>query len=468
MHDQLFNLCVNNVLGGYMTFENKSVIVVGLAKSGVSAIKVLSQIGAKVTVTDIKKADQLVEIIDEIKEYVQNIIVGEHPKVLSDYDIAVMSPGVPLDLPFVIQMKNAGIQIIGEIELAYQLCKGKFIGITGTNGKTTTTALTGEIFEASGLAYHVVGNIGLPAVSKALEATKETFMVTEISSFQLETIVDFRANIAAVLNLTPDHLNRHKTMENYIAAKARIFENQVVTDALVLNFDDLPTRALANLAKGHVHYFSLKTQLNQSAYIKDEWLVLNCCGEIEPVCKVDELLIFGRHNVENALASALICRLSGLKPSVIAAGLKRFKGVAHRIEYTATIDGRKFYNDSKGTNPDSTICAIEAMTIPTHLIAGGYNKDSDFGPMVAVFGDKIKSLILLGDTKQKIADAAIEKGFKEIVFVATMEEAIKVAFERSKFGEAILLSPACASWDMYDNFEQRGDHFKACVHNLNK
>jgi len=179
-------------------------------------------------------------------------------------------------------------------------------------------------------------------------------------------------------------------------------------------------------------------------------------------------LIFGRHNVENALASALICRLSGLKPSVIAAGLKRFKGVAHRIEYTATIDGRKFYNDSKGTNPDSTICAIEAMTIPTHLIAGGYNKDSDFGPMVAVFGDKIKSLILLGDTKQKIADAAIEKGFKEIVFVATMEEAIKVAFERSKFGEAILLSPACASWDMYDNFEQRGDHFKACVHNLNK
>jgi len=446
-----------------MTFENKRVIVVGLAKSGVSAIKVLSQIGAKVTVTDIKKADQLTDIIDTIKPYVQEIIVGEHPHALDQYDIAVMSPGVPLDLPFVSQMKASGIQIIGEIELAYQLCKGKFIGITGTNGKTTTTALTGEIFEASGLLYNVVGNIGLPAVSKALEATEETFMITEISSFQLETIEGFHAKVAAVLNLTPDHLNRHKTMANYIAAKARIFENQIASDALVLNYDDLPTRELADLAKSHVHFFSRKTQIGQSAYIEDGQIILNCCGNTEPVCLVSDLLIFGRHNEENALAAALICRLAGVETGSIAQGLKCFKGVEHRIEYTATVEGRKFYNDSKGTNPDSTICAIEAMAVPTHLIAGGYDKDSDFRPMVEVFGDKIKSLIVLGETKHKIADAAREKGFKEIVFVESMEEAVKVAFERSLAGEAILLSPACASWDMYDNFEQRGDHFKSCV-----
>jgi UDP-N-acetylmuramoylalanine--D-glutamate ligase len=451
-----------------MTFENKRVIVVGLAKSGISAIKVLSQIGAKVTVTDIKKADQLSDIIEAIKPYVQDIIVGEHPHALDQYDIAVMSPGVPLDLPFVIQMKTAGIHIIGEIELAYLLCKGKFIGITGTNGKTTTTALTGEIFEASGLSYNVVGNIGLPAVSKALEATEETFMITEISSFQLETIENFHAKVAAVLNLTPDHLNRHKTMENYIAAKARIFENQDETDALVLNYDDMPTRELANLTKSRVHFFSRKTQIGQSAYIENGQIILNCCGNTEPVCLVSDLLIFGRHNEENALAAALICRLAGLDVTTIAQGLKSFKGVEHRIEYTATVEGRKFYNDSKGTNPDSTICAIEAMAVPTHLIAGGYDKDSDFGPMFDVFGDKIKSLILLGATKQKIADVAREKGFEAIVLVESMEEAVRVAFERSQNGDAILLSPACASWDMYDNFEKRGEHFKACVRNLDQ
>jgi UDP-N-acetylmuramoylalanine--D-glutamate ligase len=451
-----------------MTFENKKVIVVGLAKSGISAIKVLSQIGAKVSVTDIKKADQLVDIIEAIKPYVQEIVVGEHPEALDRYDIAVMSPGVPLDIPFVIQMKTAGIQIIGEIELAYQLCKGQFIGITGTNGKTTTTALTGEIFEASELSYNVVGNIGLPAVSKALEATEETFMITEISSFQLETILDFHAKVAAVLNLTPDHLNRHKTMAKYIDAKARIFENQDDSDALVLNYDDVPTRELATITKSRVHFFSRKTQIGQSAYIEDGQIVLNCYGTIEPVCSVSDLLIFGRHNEENALAASLICRLAGLDTSVIATGLKNFKGVEHRIEYTATVEGRKFYNDSKGTNPDSTICAIEAMAVPTHLIAGGYDKDSDFGPMIDVFGDKIKSLILLGATKHNIADAAREKGYEAIVFVESMEEAVRVAFERSQEGEAILLSPACASWDMYDNFEQRGEHFKACVHNMDQ
>jgi len=451
-----------------MIFKNKQVIVVGLAKSGVSAIKVLSEIGAKVTVTDIKPADQLSEIIGEIKPFVEEVVVGGHPSELSRFDIAVMSPGVPTDLPFVFQMKASGVEIIGEIELAYQLSKGRFIGITGTNGKTTTTALTGEIFAHSGLSHYVVGNIGLPAVSKALETIDETTMVTEISSFQLETIKDFKACVAAVLNLTPDHLNRHKTMENYIAAKARIFENQTKHDALVLNYDDLPTRNLSSLAKGSVHFFSRKMISGQSAYIQDGIIKLDINGVVENVCQVNELLIFGRHNEENALAACLICRLAGIDSKTIGEALVRFKGVEHRIEYTANIEGRKFYNDSKGTNPESTICAIEAMIQPTHLIAGGYDKESDYGPMFDVFGDKIKTLILLGATREKIAAVAKVKNFTNYVFVDSMEDAVKVAYDNSVEGDAILLSPACASWDMYDNFEQRGDHFKSIVLSLKK
>lgn len=446
-----------------MTFKDKNVIVVGLAKSGISAIKTLHGIGAKVTVTDIKTEEQLGEIMMEIKPYIEASVLGGHPEDLRDFDFAVMSPGVPLDLPFVSQMQRSGVKIIGEMELAYQLSKGIFVGITGTNGKTTTTALTGEIFRHSGSKYHVVGNIGLPAVSKALSCDMDTYMVTEISSFQLETIVDFKAKVAAILNITPDHLNRHKTMESYIDAKARIFENQVESDYLVLNYDDAITRGLAKRAKGDVHFFSRLIKEGQSAYIEDGNIKLKYKGKEEVICQVDEMKIFGRHNEENALAAALISRLSGVDVDSIAKGLKSFAGVEHRIEYTATVLGRNFYNDSKGTNPDSTVCAIEAMRTPTHLIAGGYDKDSDFTPIFDVFGDKVKTLILLGATKVKFAETARQKGFEEVVLVDDMEAAVKVAFERSEPGDAILLSPACASWDMYDNFEQRGTHFKNCV-----
>lgn len=451
-----------------MDFNQKQVIVVGLAKSGLSAVKVLHEIGAKVTVTDIKAKESLMDILDEMTPYIVDAIVGRHPEDLTKFEIAVLSPGVPTDLPFIQKMKDLGISVIGEIELAYQLCKGSFVGITGTNGKTTTTALTGEIFAHSNKPYYVVGNIGLPAVSKALDATKETTMVTEISSFQLETVSEFRAKVAAVLNLTPDHLNRHKTMENYIAAKARIFENQHATDALVLNYDDKPTRDLAKLSKGKVHYFSREKVEGMSAYIQDQHIVLDCFGEKEPLCRLDELFIFGRHNEENALAAALICRLAGIKPNEIVQGLKSFKGVEHRIEYTATIDNRIFYNDSKGTNPDSTICAIEAMVRPTILIAGGYNKDSDFAPIFDVFKGKVKSLILMGETKEIFAETAKSKGFNQIYFAENMEEAVSLSYAQSEQGDAILLSPACASWDMYQNFEQRGEHFKKCVKNLIK
>lgn len=445
-----------------MIFKDKNIIVVGLAKSGVSAIKTLHEIGAKVTVTDIR-ADIPSEILEEVRPYIQSSVLGRHPEAVDVFDFAVMSPGVPLDLPFIIQMKNAGVQIIGEIELAYQLSKGIFVGITGTNGKTTTTALTGEIFKQSNTPHFVVGNIGLPAVSKALECDENTFMVTEISSFQLETIVDFKAKVAAVLNFSPDHLNRHKTMENYIEVKARIFENQDESDFLVLNYDDELTRKLALNAKGKVHFFSRLTKEGQSAYIEDGHIKLNCNNDEEVICRLSDMLIFGRHNEENALAASLISRLSGIDAASIALGLKVFAGVEHRIEYTATIKDRTFYNDSKGTNPDSTVCAIEAMKQPTHLIAGGYDKDSNFEPIFDVFNNKIKTLILLGATKEKIKKVALANHFNEVFLVGNMEEAVQVAFQHSQPGDAILLSPACASWDMYDNFEQRGDHFKRCV-----
>lgn len=448
-----------------MNFKGVEVLVVGLAKSGVSAIIALNDVGANATITDIKSVEELSELYSEVKPYIKAAILGSHPTDLERFEYAVMSPGVPLDLPFVTQMKAAGVKIIGEIELAYQLSKGSFIGITGTNGKTTTTALTGEIFDLSSRKHFVVGNIGLPAVSKALESDGETTMVTEVSSFQLETIVDFRAKIAAILNLKPDHLNRHKTMDGYIEAKMRIFENQTTQDHLILNYDDVLTRALSVHSKGKVHYFSREITEGQSAFIQEGLIKLNCNEQIETVCPIDEMLIFGRHNEENALAAALICRLAGIPVDVIAQGLISFKGVAHRIEFTAEINGVKYYNDSKGTNPDSTICAVDAMTSPTFLIAGGYDKESDFAPIFDVFNGKIKKLILMGATKDKFAFAAKAKGYDQIVFVENMEEAVAFAYENAVSGDAVLLSPACASWGMYANFEKRGEHFKKCVHN---
>ncbi|MCD4711670.1 MAG: UDP-N-acetylmuramoyl-L-alanine--D-glutamate ligase [Clostridiales bacterium] len=446
-----------------MQFENKNILVIGLARSGVAAAKALFQMNANVSVTDIKNEDTLKSLADEIRPYVKELILGRHPDILGTYDLAVISPGIPLDIPFVKQIEANKIPIIGELELAYRLTDAKFVGITGTNGKTTTTALTGEMFRNSGKNHYVVGNIGLAAVSKALEADKDSIFVTEVSSFQLETIVDFHCHISAILNLTPDHLNRHKTMENYAQTKARIFENQTESDWLILNFDDPITREMATDAKGNVAFFSLRQKPEQGAYIENGMIKTVIEGKVTKFCKVDDMLIFGKHNEENALAAVLMATLSGIEPVYIIETLKTFKGVEHRIEYVDTIDDRKFYNDSKATNPDSTICAINAMNIPTHLIAGGQFKGSDYSSIFEVFGEKIKSLILLGETKHTIEETAHKFNFTNTVIVNTMEEAVESAFENSSPGEAILLSPACASWDMYADFEKRGEHFKACV-----
>lgn len=449
-----------------MNFNNQKIIVVGLAKSGVSVIKVLNSLGARVTVTDMKTEQQLEDILCEIKPYIDLHYLGNHPVNLSEYELAVISPGVPLYAPFVKQIVSAGIPLIGEIELAYLLCKGNFLGITGTNGKTTTTALIGAIFEMAQRPNFVVGNIGVPAVSKALEATEDTTMITELSSFQLETIRTFRAKIAIIMNLTPDHLDRHGDMEGYKAAKARIFENQLENDDLILNYDDILVRDLAQSAKGNVHYFSQKEVNKQSAYLKDGAIWTRVGGLESMVCMVDEMKIFGRHNVENALAATLACQLAGISPEVIGKALVAFKGVEHRIEFVDEIHGRKFYNDSKGTNPDSTVCAIQSMVQPTHLIAGGYDKKIDLSPIFDVFENKIKQLYLMGATAPQLVDIANSRQFNHYELVEDMETAVNQAYANSEPGDVILLSPACASWGMYDNFEQRGHHFKSCVAQL--
>ena len=446
-----------------MLYKNQRVLVVGLAKSGISAIKALYDEGAFVSVNDAKSECGLKALIEETNSFVVEYILGSHNVDVAKYDFVVVSPGVPLDLPFIEEIKRKNIKIIGEIELAYSLCKGRFLGITGTNGKTTTTALTGEIFKAAKREHFVVGNIGVAAVSKSKEAKSDTVMVTELSSFQLESIYNFKAHVSAVLNITPDHLNRHKTMENYIAAKARIFENQTEEDFLVLNYDNEITRSLGEMARSKVIFFSRKKALSEGVFVENGDIIIHLFGKRERVCSIAEMFIFGEHNVENALAAAAMTYLEGISVEVISRGLQDFKGVEHRIEYCEEYDERIFYNDSKATNVDSTVNAIKAMTRPTVLIAGGMDKGSTYEDMLELFDGKIKALVLFGETKEKIAREARDFGFEKIYIVNDLDEAVKIAFDLSEKGDAILLSPACASWDMYDNFEKRGEHFKACV-----
>ena len=447
-------------------FENKNILVLGLARSGMAAAKALYLLNAKVTITDMKTESQLTELAREVQPYVQDMVLGGHPELMGQFDYVVISPGIPLDIPYVEKIKEMRVPIIGELELAFLLTQARFLGITGTNGKTTTTALLGEIFKSSGKASFVVGNIGLPAVSKSVEATEHTTLITEVSSFQLETINQWKCHVGAILNITPDHLNRHKTMDQYIAAKLRIFENQTTEDWAVLNYDDPITRNLSEGIRSKKVYFSRVDVLDEGAYVENGMIKIKLNGSSESICSANEVFMPGDHNLSNVLAASLMAFISGISKEDIAKVLKTFKGVEHRIEYVDAIEGRVFYNDSKATNPDSTICAIEAMKTPTHLIAGGMDKGSDFSEMIDSFGDRIVSLILFGETKYVLEKTAKSKGFDRIVVVDDLSQAVKAAYKQSQPGETILLSPACASWDMYRDFEERGDHFKRLVKQL--
>lgn len=447
--------------------KDKKILVIGMGRSGKAAVTALVDTGAFVAAQDSKTADTMEpDFLQFMKENGVEMFFGEKPSDMSVYDMLVLSPGVPPTLDFIEEAKSNGAEIIGELELAYRFCKGQFVAITGTNGKTTTTTLVGEIYKASGRDTCIGGNIGRAIAVDALEATEDTWMITETSSFQLETIVNFRPVVSAILNLTPDHMDRHKTMENYGRAKAAVFMNQTPDQYCVLNNDDPACFELAERegCQAKVVPFSRMRELEFGAFAKaGKIVILNEAGEEIEICGVDELKIPGTHNLENALAAAAICYFGGIDPKVIGDTMRSFAGVAHRIELCCEKNGVRFVNDSKGTNTDAAIKAIEAMKENIILIAGGYDKGSEYDEFIDAFEGRVKELLLIGVTAPKIRAAAEAKGFTSITDASDMEECVKLAYEMAKPGDVVLLSPACASWDMYDNFEQRGDHFKECA-----
>ena len=447
--------------------EINTAIVAGTGKSGISATKLLVNHGVKVYLFDENK-DRDIEAIKEKtgdSELVQ-IELGELGEdALSSSQLMVISPGIPVDAPFTDVVRNAGIPIWSEIELAYHYGKGKIAAITGTNGKTTTTALVGEIVKAHNAKTIVVGNIGIPYTELCDTTDDDSDTVAEISSFQLETVIDFHPNVSAILNLTPDHLNRHYTFENYGNVKFSITKNQTMDDVTVLNYDDEHTRAMGEKAKDHCHvvYFSRLEKPAGGVYVEDGDIILEDGDKKINVLAIKDLKLMGAHNVENVLAAVGISYYMGVPVDVIRDVATSFKAVAHRIEYVDTIDGVAYYNDSKGTNPDAAIKGIQAMVAPTFLIGGGYDKGSEYDEWIEAFDGKVKWLVLIGQTAQKIADCAKRHGFNSIIFEENLQYAVAYCHENAVDGDAVLLSPACASWGQFDNYEQRGDMFKEYV-----
>ena len=451
-----------------MNLKDKKVLLVGLAKTGISTIKHLNKLGANVVVNDIKDEEKLKDILSELSD-LNNVeyILGYHPENVDDIDMTIVSPGVPLDLPFILKLKSKNIEIIGEVELAYRLSKNPtFIGITGTNGKTTTTTLVGEIFKEAKADTYIVGNIGNPVIDTVGIANEKSVLVTELSSFQLESIDTFKPHVSAILNFTEDHLNRHHTMKAYMEAKARIFENQDSNDFCVLNYDDKGVYALSDSVKAKKIFFSRKECLNSGIYLDEEQnIVINIDKEIVLLNK-DELSLPGNHNLENCMAAAAIAYVCNINIDTIREVLKTFAGVAHRQEFVRNLNGIMFVNDSKATNPDSSIKAVQSYNKPIVLIAGGMDKQSSFDEFLDAAKEHVYALVLLGETAQKIKECAQNKGFNNITVVKDMKEAVNTSYQIANEGDVVLLSPACASWDMYKSFEVRGIDFKDNVNNL--
>ena len=448
--------------------KNKKVLIVGLGRSGIAAAQAMVKLEADVAVQDSKKEEN---VDANLRLYLEEKGVKCYfnliPPDMSAFDVLILSPGVSPELPFVQEAERQGAEIIGELEIAYRVGSGKYVAITGTNGKTTTTTLTGEIFKEAERETYVVGNIGTAVISASLNSSADGWMVTETSSFQLETTKYFKPEVSAILNITPDHLNRHHTMEAYKAAKAKIFANQTEGNYLVINYDDEECFRMAESCKAQVVPFSRKEQLDDGVFVKNDNIVVKeKNGTEQIICPVTELKMIGQHNLENALAATGVCYYSGIKPEVIATVLRRFTGVEHRIEYSGKINGVKYYNDSKGTNTDATITALRALEENIILIAGGDAKGQNFDELLKEFKGRVKHMILLGRDAYLIEESAEKTGFKNIIHCKDMDECVKKAYEVAEPGDNVLLSPACASWDMYDNYEQRGEHFKDCVSRL--
>lgn len=450
-----------------MDFTDKRVLVVGTGVSGVAAIRLLAAKGAKPVVLEGNEKADREQIRAKIPETITyDLIIGNLPEeVMDTLDLAVLSPGVPTDLPFVIKLQDKKIPVWGEIELAYVCGKGRLAAITGTNGKTTTTALTGAIMREYYDSVFVVGNIGLPYTEYALEMKDSSVTVAEVSSFQLETIHSFRPEVSAILNITPDHLNRHHTMQCYIDTKARIAENQTKDQICVLNYEDSELKKLADKIPADIFWFSSARPLERGIWLDGEDIIYKDTEEIK-ICTIHDMQLLGVHNYENVMAAVAITMHMGVPVECIRKAIAEFKAVEHRIEFVREVHGVKYYNDSKGTNPDAAIKAVQAMVTPTVVIGGGYDKQSSYEEWIDSFGDTVKCLVLLGATADKIEATARKAGFTNIIRVASLEEAVKVSAAQAQSGEAVLLSPACASWDMFKSYEQRGTLFKEYVNQL--
>ena len=451
-----------------MELQNKRVLVVGTGISGIGAVKALQHTGAKPILYDANDKLQEIDIRAKFETDAEvEIVLGNLPKEMEEQvELVILSPGVPTDTEFVNAFRDRGIKIWGEIELAYELGKGRVVGITGTNGKTTTTSLVGEIMAAYYEHVDVVGNIGNPYTLTALDAKEDTVTVAEISSFQLETIENFKPDVSAILNITPDHLNRHHTMENYVAAKEAITRNQTKEQTCVLNYENEYTRAFGEKCPAQVVWFSSVRKLENGFYQEGEDIYEAVNGKAERIMSIHDMNLVGTCNVENVMAAIAISRAMGVPMHIILNVIKEFKAVEHRIEFVATKKGVDYYNDSKGTNPDAAIQGIKAMSKPTILIGGGYDKQSEYDEWIKAFGDKVKCLVLIGQTREKIAECARKYGVRNIVMADTFREAFDICVENAQSGDAVLLSPACASWGMFPNYEVRGKMFKEFVEQL--
>lgn len=456
-------------------FSGKKVLVVGLAKSGVSSCDLLIRHGAIVTVSDNKERDKVASTLEMINGKVGEIF-GRNPseeEALS-FDCIVPSPAVPADLPWLNAAREKGIPVISEIELASFFCKAGIVGITGTNGKTTTTTLVGEILKAWKKGSIAAGNIGVAFTGVCEEVKEDAMVALELSSFQLETIDTFKPHISAILNFTPDHLNRHHTYENYIDAKCRIFENQDMDDFCILNYDDEKVRekGMELMLRDDaplVVWFSHTVRTQGGVYSKDGFIMADEDGKEIPIIRIDDMQIFGSHNEENAMAAVALCLKAGVPAEIIREEMKRFPGVAHRIEAVGCVDGVNYYNDSKGTNPDAAIKGLLAMkSEKTVLIGGGYDKGTPYDDWCRLFPGRVRELVLIGATAKDIEACALKYGFpKENIYHAeTFVEAVNECRKAAQEGDSVLLSPACASWGMFDNYEQRGDIFRQLVRDM--
>ncbi len=443
--------------------KNKRVLVVGLGVTGIASIKALNELGAIIYAYDGQSEDKMGKTLEALKGINVKYYFDSLDFNTDEIDLVIKSPGIKFETAIMKKLLDANLKIIGDLEAGFFVTDNKFVAITGTNGKTTTTSLIGAIINESKRKCKVTGNIGSGALYDSYISEKDETIVVEASSFQLESTEKFKPFISIITNLSPDHIDWHKTEDNYYRAKFKIAINQDKNDYCILNYEDQLTRNYLNLLHTNIVYFSSEHMLDEGIYVENMQIVYKYNNDKSYIMNLDDIFIVGKHNLENVLAACAAAKLLGIDNDTIANAVKNFKGVEHRLEYVDTYNGVKFYNDSKGTNPDASIKAVKGVKAPIILIAGGYDKDSEYDEFIEAFDDKVKALILLGQTRDKIKECALKHGFEDIYMVENMDEAVRLSYELSKNGDTVLLSPACASWGMYPNYEVRGRDFKERV-----